>query len=95
MTVVSVTLNALLAQLGRGASLRRKRFRVRISGGARSEAGKRDGSGRYVPRGAPVAACRSWRVNRPGCRAPLLTDARIAPWRSSRPLSSEGDETTR
>lgn len=25
----------------------------------------------------------------------MLTDARVAPWRSSRPLSSEGDETTR
>ena len=35
------------------------------------------------------------RVNRPGCRASLLTSARVTPWRSSRPLSAMGDEITR
>ena len=69
---------ALLAQLGRGASLRRKRFRVRISGGARSEAGKARPrrsirTARCACPGPPLMEGEP----RPGCRAPLLTDARV------------------
>jgi hypothetical protein len=87
--------HALLGQLGRAASLRRMTFRVRISGGARPLAGesrpiRSARTGRFAcPR--PEAA---WKVNRPGCRAPLLADARVTPWLSSSPPSSE-DEPAR
>lgn len=93
----SVTRNALLAQPGRGASLRRKRFRVRISGGARSEAGRSRpiGSARARRFACPRPPLH-WRVNRSGNRASLLTSARVTPWDSSSPLSAPvGDEITR
>jgi Aldehyde dehydrogenase family len=52
--------------------------RVRLPPGARSEAGNHGRSGLRVPGGSLVPARRSsWKVNRPGRRAPLLVDAAL------------------